>query len=707
MPASTALLFRSPIKLSLLLVSTLLLTACDTALPDTRSAQFEKLTNEQQILACDAAQQSTRQSTPFVEFSQTSSRPSTSGISPLLADIHTREASSLNGQWQYLIDQLDMGDKGLTMQGGIGLGEEASATQLIEYGFSDRSRLTVPGDWNSQVPELQWYRGVIWYKKTFNFENKKNAKQFLYFDGAYLKKDIYLNGELIARHDGGFTAFNVELSDKIKNGKNTLIIKVDSRSTPEGIPTEYNDWMNYGGLTRDISIVTVPKQHIQNYKLNLDNQSGKNIQGWVKVSGEEKEVNIRIPQAQISHAIKVNELGYASFSFPADLTLWSPNNPFRYSVEIQYANDTINSKVGFRTIKTEGNKMLLNGQSIFLRGISMHEESMLKLGRANTKEDADTTITYLKDLNANFVRLAHYQHNRYMIEAAEAAGILIWSELPIYHSMAYDNPCTLLSAKRQFSEMIDRDQNRAAIILWSISNEAPVNDARNVFLAELAKHVRQQDSSRLITSALFGRKDEMKLVAENVGKIVLKENGRNGSLVGLLPSPDPVTIVLDDPLGDIVDVLGYNEYLGWYVSAVAVRVMAESDWDVTEEEFRSAMLKEMKNVIIKSNFNKPIILSEFGAGAKQGFHATKKDIWSEQLQQAVYQSQFELMKNMPDLVGMSPWVLKDFRSPYRLNDAFQDYWNRKGLVSETGKKKAAFYDLAAHYKSMKATLGVD
>ncbi len=677
-----------------------LLSGCGEPASFSSHEDFARLSPEQQVQACNVQQQSSRESTPFVNFDQTTSRPANSGLSGLLADVQHRKAVSLNGQWQYLIDQLDMGDKGITMQGGVGLGQQALPSQLLEYAFSDTDRLTVPGDWNSQQPALEWYRGVIWYKKTFNFRAQPGDKTFLYFDGAYLKKDIYLNGELIARHDGGFTAFNIDVSTQLKAGENSLIIKVDSRSDPAGIPTEYNDWMNYGGLTRDISLVTVPQQYIQNYKIQLDNDTGTHIQGWVQVQGEAGEVLINIEQANLSQTIRVNEQGYGAFSFPVKLKLWGPQDPHRYQVQLSYGKDRISSKIGFRTIKTLGSKIVLNGQTIFLRGISMHEESMLKPGRANNLADAQATVKTLKDLNVNFVRLAHYQHNQYMVEAAEAAGILIWAELPIYHSMAFENPCTLASAKRQFSEMVARDQNRAAIILWSISNETPVSDARNAFLASLAKHVRTIDGSRLITSALFGRREEMESVAKNVGKIVLKENGRNGKLVTLVPTPDPVTIVLDDPLGEIVDVVGYNQYLGWYVSAVATRVMQASDWDVNEDEFRRAMLREMKNVKITSKLNKPIIISEFGAGAKQGFNSADNHIWSEDFQEKVYLSQFELLKNIPDLAGISPWVLKDFRSPYRLNARYQNYWNRKGLVSEDGVKKRAFHALASYYQAL-------
>ncbi len=690
------------IKASLLLFMAIFIVGCEESVqvsPDDLLA-FEKLSVEQQLQSCSQHELSTRTATPFVQFDQAKEMHSNAGLSPLLADAQLRQGTSLNGQWQYLIDQLDMGDKGITMQGGVGLGEQAAATQLIEYAFTPDQTLKVPGDWNSQVPALEWYRGVIWYKKSFNYTAPINHKTYLHFDGAYLKKDIYLNGKLLARHDGGFTAFNTDISSQLKAGDNTLVIKVDSRSDAAGIPTEQNDWMNYGGLTRDVKLVSVPQQHIQNYKLQLDNNDSNTIKGWVQVAGNGGKVTINIPQANITKTVMVNEQGYADFSMIADLRLWQPSNPYRYKVTLQYQQDSIEREIGFRSIKTKENKILLNGKSIFLRGISMHEESMLKMGRANSLEDAQNTIKYLKKLNVNFVRLAHYQHNQYMIEEAEKAGILIWAELPIYHSMAYDNPCTLALAKRQFSEMIERDQNYAAIIFWSISNETPISDARNYFLKSLAQHVRHKDNSRLITSALFGLKKEMERVAENVGKIVLSETGRNGKIVSFVPTPDAVTINLEDPLGEIVDVIGYNQYFGWYISAVATRIMNKSDWDINEDEFRNEMLNEMKRVSIVTNFNKPIIISEFGAGAKQGFVGSDQQVWSEKLQEKVYLSQFELLKNIPDLVGISPWVLKDFRSPYRLNNQFQNYWNRKGLVSETGKTKLAFDALANYYQQI-------
>ena len=680
-------------------VAAALLAGCGSDQESTQAVDLNQSTSYPPSLSCRATQLSDAVENPFVSLKE--SKDLSSSWLPLLGNPYARNHLLLNGSWQYIVDQLDMGDRGMTMRGGVGQGRDAVSTELLEYGFNDDHSMMIPGDWNSADPSLEWYRGVLWFKRDFVYSPAEDQRTILYFGGAYLHKDIYLNGELISRHHGGFTAFNIDVTDKLKTGQNRLVVKVDSRSGASGIPTEYNDWINYGGITRDVMLLQVPDEYIHNYKIQLDKDDVGYISGWIQLAGEvtSSSVSVSIDEAGVELDVPLDSKGYGSFKVAAnDLTRWSVENPYRYSVTLESDLDKIADKIGFRSIEVKGNEVLLNGESIFLRGISMHEETMLRLGRATGKEDADTAVAYLNDLNANFVRLAHYQHNVHMIEAAEAAGILIWEELPIYHAMDYGNACTLESAKQQFSEMIARDQNRAAVIFWSVSNETPISDERNHFLGELAAHVRHRDPTRLITSALFGQKHEMEQVAENAIAKVIKNNGRNKLLSMVAPDPDPVTITLEDPLGAIVDVIGYNEYLGWYISGIASDQAKSMGLDVTEAEIRAAMLKEMETVTIKSIFDKPLIISEFGAGAKQGVRGEGNLIWSEDYQASVYRQQFKLLENIPDLVGMSPWVLKDFRAPYRLNTTYQDYWNRKGLVSETGVKKAAFDELSHYYQ---------
>jgi beta-glucuronidase len=170
---------------------------------------------------------------------------------------------------------------------------------------------------------------------------------------------------------------------------------------------------------------------------------------------------------------------------------------------------------------------------IFLRGISMHEEAPVRGGRAFSPEDAQTLLGWAQELGCNFVRLTHYPHNENVTRLADRMGLMVWSEVPVYWDIDWENPTTLQNAENQLRDMIARDRNRASVVLWSLSNETPVKAARLTFLRQLADRARQLDSTRLITSAMNH--------VDEVG---------------------PDTRALNDPLGESLDVLGLNEYLG-------------------------------------------------------------------------------------------------------------------------------------------------
>tara|TARA_B110000503_G_scaffold89185_1_gene135133 strand:- start:1313 stop:3370 length:2058 start_codon:yes stop_codon:yes gene_type:complete len=620
-------------------------------------------------------------------------------LEPLLGNVRARQTTSLNGDWNTIVDQLGVGDASPLLRGGVGENDSYGPHELLEYSFKGQQTLAVPGDWNSQQASLFWYRGIVWYQKEFNYQIAAGKRVFLYFGGANFAKDVYVNGKLLLRHKGGFTPFNTEVTDYLKAGQNAIVVKVDSMSGPAEIPTEYNDWMNYGGITRDVMLVETPATFIRNYKLQLAAGSQDIVKGWLQLDGDNgaQTITLDIPEAGITKRFTTDSRGLAQIEFKAELAKWSPDSPKLYRVNWKVQTDSISDEIGFRSIETKGEDILLNGEKIFLRGVAMHEESLLRHGRAYNEADADAAILELKALNANFVRLAHYPHNEYIVRAADRAGIMVWAEMPVYHNIQFDNPCTLASAKQQYSELIDRDQNRAAVILWSLGNETPESEARNRFFIAMAKHVRERDDSRSLTAALLGF-GGMEAIGRYIGTLLA---GQKNTLIDLVSNPEPPIITINDSLGDIVDVLGYNEYFGWYLSGILTQEMQKQGLDVTEDQVRELMLQEMEKFTIVTPFNKPLVISEFGAGAKQGMRGGPLDVWTEDYQARVYRQQLKMLANSPALRGLSPWILKDFRAPYRLNTKIQNYWNRKGLISETGQKKLAFQVMSEYYLSLK------
>ncbi|MGH9758586.1 MAG: glycoside hydrolase family 2 TIM barrel-domain containing protein, partial [Candidatus Acidiferrales bacterium] len=374
--------------------------------------------------------------------------------------------------------------------------------------------------------------------------------------------------------------------------------------------------------------------------------------GWVQLNGASasQQVKLEIPEAGVEQRFTTDAKGYAAFHFPADLALWSPENPNLYLVEISTASDSLSDSIGFRSIETRGSKIFLNGKPILLRGVSIHEEAPFRGGRAFSEEDDQILLSWAKELGCNFVRLAHYPHNEKMIRLADKMGLLVWSETPVYWETAWENPATLQNAERQLHDSITRDHNRASVILWSVANETPVEPARLAFLKDLIAEARSLDSTRLITAAL-----------NHYGQV------------------KPNTFALTDPVAQFLDVVGLNEYLGWYGS--------EKPEDCDHIQW------------VLPN-DKPLIISEFGGGAPFGNHGDAGTRWTEEYQASLYTHQINMLKRIPTFAGMSPWVLIDFHSPRRFLSGVQDYRNRKGLISDQGERKEAFYVLQNFYRSL-------
>jgi beta-glucuronidase len=565
----------------------------------------------------------------------------------LIANIPARNTISLSGVWQVIVDPYETGLSDRFYENR----QPKDKQDLVEYNFDASGTLKVPGDWNSQRESLLLYEGPLWYKKSFSYQKRPHTRTFIYFGAANYRARVYLNGRSLGEHEGGFTSFNFEITDTVREGDNFVVVEVNDARRADAVPALNTDWWNYGGLTRDVTIVEVPETFIQDYFLQLAKGSTGEIAGWVKLTGasEPQKVTLEIPEANITQQFTTDRDGYVEFRFAGKLSLWSPENPKLYRVVVSAAGDRIEDQIGFRTIETSGTKILLNGQPVFLRGISMHEEAAFRGGRAFSPEDDAVLLGWAKELGCNFVRLAHYQYNESMIRMADRMGILVWEEVPVYWGIDWTNPATLQVAEEQMRDLIARDHNRAAAILWSVGNETPMGPDRLEFLRKLAAYARSLDSTRLLTSAMNHRK--------NIG----------GN-----------TQLLDDPLGEFLDVLGENEYIGWYETPVEATDTMQ--W--------------------KSTYDKPVIFSEFGAGAPYGDHGDAGARWTEEYQASLYQHQINMLKRIPALAGMSPWVLMDFRSPRRMLAGVQDFYNRKGLISDRGQRKQAFYVLQNFYRSI-------
>jgi beta-glucuronidase len=572
-----------------------------------------------------------------------------------------RQALSLNGTWHIIIDPYDNGyfnyrrqphDASPNPTAGYFLDRKpADRSELVEYDFDRSPTLLVPRDWNSQDARLLYYEGSVWYRRTFDFTpSAPDRRVFVYFGGANYETDVYLNGKKIGRHVGGFTPFAFEITGLVRPACNSLVVRVNNQRHADGVPTDNTDWWNYGGLTRDVMILETPPVFIRDYFLQLKPGAADRVAGYAQLDGarDTQKVKIEIPELHLATEATTDETGRAAIEFALNgAELWSPENPRRYEVVLSTGADRLSEKIGFRTIATRGADILLNGTPVFLRGICLHEENPLRGGRATTPADDRLLFTWAKELGCNYVRLAHYPHNEYMARLADEMGLLLWEEVPVYWTIHWENPDTFANAANQLAELITRDKNRASVIIWSLANETPVGPARTEFLTKEAALARRLDPTRLISAAMERSDDPA----------------------------DPNVQHVKDPLADVVDIVSFNEYIGWYVGVPDL--CAKTRWVI--------------------GYNKPVLISEFGADAAQGLHGDRLTRFSEEFQEDFYRQSLAMLTKIPQLRGMTPWILCDFRSPRRPLPGIQDGWNRKGLIGENGTKKKAFYVLQQFY----------
>lgn len=570
---------------------------------------------------------------------------------PLINNPFGRSCESLNGYWKCIVDVQEEGFYDYRMKesrSGFFRNQKPTRPEdLVEYDFDRSDSLKVPGDWNTQRERLFFYEGCVWYKRNFRHEPHAGKHTVLYFGAVNYEAVVYVNGKKVGTHEGGFTPFNYDITDVVVPGDNFLIVKVDNKRRANAVPTNIFDWWNYGGITRDVVLLEVDEVYVEDYSISLFEKDSKKISMSVRLNRPQlgKQVEVSIPELKIRKKLITDAEGCASLVVKAKPQLWSPESPKLYKMDIVCGNDRISDEIGFRTIETSGKQILLNGKPIFLKGISIHEEKTNGGGRANGTEDAHLLLGYAKELGCNFVRLAHYPHNEWAVREAERMGVLVWSEIPCYWTIAWTDPKTYDNAARQLTDMIRRDHNRANVIIWSIANETPHSAERDLFLSRLAKHARSLDSTRLISMAM---------------EVTSASNYVN---------------TLKDNMNQYVDVISFNEYIGWYRD---VNDAAKMSWVIP--------------------YDKPVIISEFGGGALKGYHGAKNQRWTEEFQENLYRENTRMLDKIDGLAGTTPWILKDFRSPRRVLPGVQDYYNRKGIFSDKGEKKLAFEVLKSWYE---------
>lgn len=570
----------------------------------------------------------------------------------LLVNVYGRQYTLLNGKWNAIIDPYQQGRRTAIYRNRV-LKDKAD---FKEYAFEGGLRLNVPSDWNSQIPELKYYEGTMWYARKFEINKKSDENLFLYFGAVNYRCRVYLNGALIGSHEGGFTPFQFNVTNVVKEGGNFLAVEVDNTRTADAIPALSFDWWNYGGITRDVMLVHTPKNYIRDYFIQLDKYDSDRIHAEVQLSAQNagQLVKIEIPELKIANKVFTDGTGLAKATFRVrNLERWSPQAPKLYQVIVSSEVDEVKENIGFRNLYVKNTQIYLNDSPVFMKSIGLHEEISQRQGRAYSEQDAIALLSEAKRLGVNMIRLAHYPQNEYIVRLAEQMGLMLWEEIPVWQGIDFKDGSTRLKAQRMCTEMLLRDRNRCALTFWGVANETAPSESRNAFLKSLVELCHKMDTTRLITAAF----DLPKLNSETNA------------------------FEMEDDFIENLDVVSINKYMGWY-----------HRWPMSPSEIRW-------NVAL----DKPLIFSEFGGEALYGQSgdSTVTSSWSEEYQEKLYKDNLEMFKYIPNLAGISPWILFDFRSPYRFHPTNQEGWNRKGLISDQGYRKKAWYVMKEYYESIK------
>lgn len=548
-----------------------------------------------------------------------------------LVAVDGRNLRSLNGNWHFIEDWYETALRSCWCF-------EDSHGEPADFDWDFWPMAKVPSVWNLAKPELKYFEGLGCYMRTFD-QPKTDGRLFLQFEGASYRTYVFLNHHYLGMHDGGSTPFTLEITDVVQEKENRLMVCVDGRRDPERVPMDNTDWFLYGGIYRDVFLFETPKNYLSDWYVRLLPDKTHIALDFTVEGANEGSAVFSIPELGVNREVLFQE-GKGTVVVEARPELWDIASPRLYQVSLAYGKDFLSDQIGFRTIRVEGTKVLLNDRPVFLKGISCHEDYP-EGGKRSTESDRLQSIKDAQELGAVFMRLAHYPHSREMARLADRMGMLLWEEIPVYWAIDFQNEGTYQDAENQLRELIRRDKNRASVIIWSVGNENEDTDDRLSFMSRLAETAKHVDPSRLVSAACLVNQRKL---------------------------------AIEDRLMPYLDVIGNNEYYGWY------------DQDFTK----------LPRILANSHLDKPVVITEFGGGARLGTRGSEEEMWTEEYQKRLYEKQFAMQRSCPFIQGCTPWILYDFRAPRRMN-RHQEGFNRKGLIDSDHKRKKLAWQVVHDY----------
>ena len=517
---------------------------------------------------------------------------------------------------------------------------EEEAIKLIAEGIF----VTLPHTWNAEDGQdggNDYHRGTCWYVRELAAEELTGPRVFLEINGAAMRSAVYLNGQLLKTHDGGFSTYRVDLTAALTTDRNVLAISVNNEDNDIVYPQKA-DFTFYGGLYRAVCLISVPEEH---FELLKDGTPGIKVTPIVDLANKTARVTVETWHNAASVEITVNgetQTVERTAEFVIEnVHLWDGvEDPFLYTATATLpAGDQVSTRFGCRVFACDPDKgFFLNGRSYPLRGVSRHQDRKGK-GNALSLEDHIEDMAFVREIGANTLRLAHYQHAQEFYDLCDENGIVVWAEIP-YITMHMKNGRQ--NTLDQMRKLITQCYNHPSIAVWGLSNEITAASAVGEDLMEnhrlLNDLCHQMDSTRLTTMA----------------NVFMLET--------------------DSPILEIPDINSYNLYFGWYVG----------EMEQTDEFFDDYHAKYPDRVIG---------FSEYGADANPAYHSShpEKGDYTEDYQALYHEHMLRMIEERPYLWATHVWNLFDFAADGR-DEGGKHGENQKGLVTfDRLLRKDAFY----------------
>lgn len=568
-----------------------------------------------------------------------------------------RDIKIINSDWQFTKDSIDI--KNLDKE--------------------NWENISLPHTWNGldgQDGGSDYHRGLCWYKKIFMLDNV-DGEIYIEFEGVNSVANMYLNGEHIGEHKGGFSTFRFNITNQVVSGENTLIVGADN-SHIEDIYPLMADFTFCGGIYRDVKLITVGRTHFDlddygssgvfvtqtdtskdiaklNFKAKINNVNNS-CEALLKVEVQNADGKLN------NFILSILEIdAYTKTEAQLNLDIKNPilwhgkSNPYLYNVIFTLSIqgeviDRIEVKTGLRYYEIKPDKgFYLNGEHIKLKGISRHQDR-INIGWALMHKEQDEDMELIKEVGANSIRLAHYQHNQYFYDLCDREGMLVWAEIP-YITVTSSTDQKGINAQSQLKELIRQNYNHPSIFCWGVQNEVTIGGNREAvdeIVQALNKIAKNEDPTRLTTQAQVGQ------------------------------------CMDDDPINSFTDILAYNKYYGWYYNKV-------EDFESWIEGFR------------KINPQTCLGISEYGAEGILDYHSEcpKQGDYSEEYHSIYHEKTLQIFNKFDSIWGSYVWNMFDFGSDMRDEGGVKGR-NNKGLVTYDRKiKKDAFYWYKANWSDEK------